>query len=425
MYELEDDMDELFRRAAKDYPLDTNTADWNKLHEAMQRTTSGSEGNVMSVGSKKGKRKLLWLLLLLPLPWVCYKYSNDRDNTKAETAQVNNTGKAVAITNPDDKTENSNNSPMTDKQETQSVSAPAQTSRIVPESYLANNSQLSKKGARNWSPAPANQNESKQVKTEDNNAVQTPNTESLPPSESIVPAIKEEKKNTDSAVAEKTKVEKEEEKQQKNKKDKKSDKNNNKIKGFYIGIAGGPDLSSVKLQAIKNVGFNGGLLVGYQWNKRFSVESNVVLNKKYYYSEGQYFSTEKIYLPPNTKIGKVAGDCKMIEWAVNVRYNLKSKGATTWSAMAGLSSYFMKTEDYNYEYVYSNGQTADRYRTYSNASNHWLSVINLGLTYNHSLGRTGSLRIEPYLKLPVKGLGIGSLPIMSTGLNVGFIKKIF
>jgi hypothetical protein len=49
----------------------------------------------------------------------------------------------------------------------------------------------------------------------------------------------------------------------------------------------------------------------------------------------------------------------------------------------------------------------------------------VGFAYSRQLGKSGSLRIEPYIKLPVKGLGIGSLPIMSSGINVGLIKKIF
>src|ERR1700760_3846313 len=101
MYELNDDMDELFRRAAKDYPLDTNSADWNKLQEAMQKADS-SEGSFAPVTTKKSNRKFLWLLLLLlPLPWLCYEhFSNNRNGAKPGLVQANNTGQTVAITDP-------------------------------------------------------------------------------------------------------------------------------------------------------------------------------------------------------------------------------------------------------------------------------------------------------------------------------------
>ncbi|HJT74522.1 MAG TPA: outer membrane beta-barrel protein, partial [Chitinophaga sp.] len=202
-------------------------------------------------------------------------------------------------------------------------------------------------------------------------------------------------------------------------------KKNGRAKGLYLGIAGGPDLSNVKLQRIKNIGLNGGIVIGYQLSKRFSIESGAAWNRKYYYSEGQYFSTKNIYVPPGTKIENVKGDCNMIEWPLNVRYAIKNNGAVAWSGVAGVSSYFMMKENYDYLYLYPNGQTDTRNRAYKNTSNDWFSVINLAFAYSHQLGRSGSFRIEPYIKLPVKGVGIGSLPIISTGVNAGFIKKIF
>ena len=36
MQYVNDDMDELFRKAAKDYPLDTSGSDWSKVAAALQ-----------------------------------------------------------------------------------------------------------------------------------------------------------------------------------------------------------------------------------------------------------------------------------------------------------------------------------------------------------------------------------------------------
>ncbi len=51
--------------------------------------------------------------------------------------------------------------------------------------------------------------------------------------------------------------------------------------------------------------------------------------------------------------------------------------------------------------------------------------MNVSVGYNRTLNKVGTLRIEPYLKIPIKGIGIGNLPITSTGLNIGITKKIF
>jgi len=65
MQYVNDDMDDLFRRAAENYPLDTKSADWSKIaaelekkHDAIKKPDSNN-------------RKYLWLLLLLPFSFLC------------------------------------------------------------------------------------------------------------------------------------------------------------------------------------------------------------------------------------------------------------------------------------------------------------------------------------------------------------------
>src|SRR3954470_3511474 len=68
MQYVNEDMDELYRKAAEGYPLNTGGADWNKIQAALKDPSVGGE-------EKKGNnRKFLWLLLLLPLGLVCNRY---------------------------------------------------------------------------------------------------------------------------------------------------------------------------------------------------------------------------------------------------------------------------------------------------------------------------------------------------------------
>jgi hypothetical protein len=61
---------------------------------------------------------------------------------------------------------------------------------------------------------------------------------------------------------------------------------------------------------------------------------------------------------------------------------------------------------------------------YKKSSSDLLAVISLSGGYNKSIGKSTKFFICPYLKIPVKGIGIGSLPIMSTGVNIGITKII-
>ncbi len=45
MQNVNDDMDGLFRRAASNYPLNTNSADWNKVLSALDASEKAEENN--------------------------------------------------------------------------------------------------------------------------------------------------------------------------------------------------------------------------------------------------------------------------------------------------------------------------------------------------------------------------------------------
>uniref|UniRef100_UPI003F7A3432 hypothetical protein n=1 Tax=Chitinophaga sancti TaxID=1004 RepID=UPI003F7A3432 len=166
------------------------------------------------------------------------------------------------------------------------------------------------------------------------------------------------------------------------------------------------------------------IILGYRISRSFAVETGLLYDHKNYYSEGSYFSKEKIPYIQDWKIVNVDGYCNMYEIPVNVRYFIKNGKNTSWYANAGLSSYLMKKEDYAYKYMTMSGDLKNSSWAYTNATQNWFSIIHVGVGLEHNLGAIGKLRVEPYLKIPAKGLGIGDLPITSMGINIGITKSI-
>jgi hypothetical protein len=194
-------------------------------------------------------------------------------------------------------------------------------------------------------------------------------------------------------------------------------------KGLYVGIVASPDISTVKLQRVSRVGYNAGIIAGYRISRRVAVETGVLLEKKYYYSDGSQFSTKKIPVPDNMKIINVDGWCKMIEIPVTVRYVFAIKKKSNWYVNGGLSSYIMSKESYDYKYEMDNWVDTKTW-AYKNATRNWFSIIHAGVGYEHRLGAVGTLRVEPYLNIPAGGVGIGNMRITSVGLNVGITRPI-
>ncbi len=190
-------------------------------------------------------------------------------------------------------------------------------------------------------------------------------------------------------------------------------------RGIYAGLMAGLDLSSVHFTSLK-AGATKGVIMGYAFNKKWSVETGVFWDSKRYHANGEYFQPSGYILPAGINMLAVKGENKMYEWPVNIRYTIVPDKNRLF-ATAGLSSYFMKQENYEYEYE-QNGQYSKSYASYSNQTKNMFSVINLSMGYTWSLGTIGDIRVEPYVKLPVKKLGFNNMPIMSTGINIGFTK---
>ena len=197
---------------------------------------------------------------------------------------------------------------------------------------------------------------------------------------------------------------------------------------FYAGILGAPDLSTVKMQAVKGVGNTFGVLLGYAFNPHWAIETGAYLDRKRYYTEGEYFNTEAVKLPANATLNSVDGTCYMWEIPLNIRYNFNPAGKTRWFAVAGFSTYLMSSEKYSYAYEAYGGGTSwagDSYWTIKKPSQYPFSIINVSGGFEQRLGKVGNLRIEPYLRIPLTGMGTGKLPIMSTGINIGITRQLW
>ena len=202
----------------------------------------------------------------------------------------------------------------------------------------------------------------------------------------------------------------------------KMDTRNNNESGFYAGIVSGVDLSSIRFKSAKT-GATKGFIIGYSFNQKWSIESGLLWDTKRVYDNGKYFNPPG-YTPTNgITIVAVNGKSRLYELPVNMKYTIIS-GKHSLFSTAGLSSYIMRSENYDYEYEQNNQPGGHNYLSYTNATKNWFSVVNFSIGYTHKFGDIGSLRVEPYLKLPLKNIGVGNMPITSTGMNIGFTKPL-
>lgn len=192
-----------------------------------------------------------------------------------------------------------------------------------------------------------------------------------------------------------------------------------KQKFFYVGVFAGPQFNQVKSQGFSNSGFSAGVLLGVNITKNLAVETGLFLSQKKYYSSGKYFNMKNIdaSMPASMKVISLNGKSKVLEIPVKIKYNFREKSKGNFFGTVGAVSYILTNENNKY-LVDLNGNQQKVPANYSKNEKYFDAAVNLSAGYEYKLKQT-KIRIEPYVQVPLKSIGVGSMPIMSTGVNVG------
>lgn len=183
---------------------------------------------------------------------------------------------------------------------------------------------------------------------------------------------------------------------------------------FGITVSAGPDLSFVSLNELGKVTLMYGAGLSYRFAKQ-----RIMVRTGFYSSRKIYSATPDQYQPTGGNypyLYEVAANCKVYEIPVSVSYHFGSRKNHNWFGSAGLSSFLMKTEYYDYQYKRPNGQTYNYERTIQNENKHYFSVLTLSGGYQYNVNKWLSFQGEPYVKLPLGGVGFGKVKLNSVGI---------
>lgn len=200
-------------------------------------------------------------------------------------------------------------------------------------------------------------------------------------------------------------------------------KSANKIKKlttsrFYLLGSIGADAGSVKLLSFKNnkITAKYGVGVGYQINKKFSVQTGFYASrKKYIAGPGDYNPKQGSYLD-TIQIIKVDASCLVYDIPLTLRYNALLKARTIYYVTAGISSFIMKKEDYYYHYLrnYIYDQSSWTYTGNKNL----FAVLNFSAGIEKKLSPYVFIQAEPSVSIPLSGIGEGRVKLYSTALQL-------
>lgn len=189
---------------------------------------------------------------------------------------------------------------------------------------------------------------------------------------------------------------------------------------FGITVSAGPDMSFISLNKPGKTTITYGAGISYHFAKRFTVRSGFYVSSKKYTSTPEQY--QGVIYPYLTEIG---ADCKVYEIPLSLSYHFGQRKNHNWFGNIGLSSYIMKNEDYDYRYKTPTGQTYNYKHSVSNENKHYFSVLTLSGGYQYHFSKRVSMQAEPYLQLPLGGVGLGKIKLNSTGILFTLTVKPF
>ena len=199
--------------------------------------------------------------------------------------------------------------------------------------------------------------------------------------------------------------------------------NDSKGSNFAIAVSTGPDFSSVNFNEPGEWRMQYGIGVIYSLSKKISLRTGFYAGRKIYTADPDDYHSN--YNPPPS-LQKIEANCLVYEIPLNVLYSFPKLKKHSWFVGGGLSSYLMKEETYDYMHKYPSGQVQYHTTEYKNENAHFFSVVNLSGGYQYHFSDRFSLMAEPYVKIPLSGVGQGKVQLNSGGiLFTGVVKPFF
>lgn len=203
-------------------------------------------------------------------------------------------------------------------------------------------------------------------------------------------------------------------------------KNRNKfINSFAINFSAGPDVSAVNIDDIGKINPVFGAGISYSIGKRWTVRTGFYVEKKVYDTKATNYHPPAGFWNYYPDLSYIDANCKVYEVPLIINYNFNQTSSHFWFISGGISSYFMKKENYYYtpkdpsiQYPY------DSY-TVNNKNRHYFSSVRLSGGYERKFSNTISLIAEPYINLPLAGVGYGKVKLYSTGILITLSIKPF
>ncbi len=413
-----DDLNNLFKKAGKNYPLKTDNSNWDDVAAKLNKSASES------FASKSLKvLKYTMVILLAGGSLIFYRFRSASDFDQNERKKNNNKTVANDTRKNLPSYSNTTKPSLGNVQFTNPIQSDVEKGKSGQAVYTFNLTPVNKLNSIAPAKEPQSASLSNEQSLNSNESLKLPSSEKQE-TQVLNDSRNEKVESGDQANGSLSKITKADSKLNEPA-DGTIRLNQNRDYRIYGTLFGGPEFSTVKFQQLDKPGYKIGVSLGYRMNKNVSLEVGLQREHLNFYSSGDYLDTTLLRIKPNTQIEDVTVSSKLTSVPVSLRYNFSSTSKGHFYASAGVNAVIIThSEQYQYS-ISKDGVPANISRSYSAlTSSKYFSGVNFSAGFERDLSKCWSVKIESYYQTPVNNLGVGKLPVTSFGINVGISKNL-
>lgn len=165
-----------------------------------------------------------------------------------------------------------------------------------------------------------------------------------------------------------------------------------------------------------------GLKLNYAVTDKLSAAIGLGYKQDYYRAGAGAYKPLKGFWTDGIAPSYTRASCQMLDIPVGINYHFSGISNNSFVVSGGVSSVFMLREDYKFGYP-EDGK--EHIETWSgrNANKHLFNDVYFSFGYQKKISKHMALKFDPYIQLPIKGIGHGNLKLYTLGtkLSIQFL----
>lgn len=189
---------------------------------------------------------------------------------------------------------------------------------------------------------------------------------------------------------------------------------------FVIGLLLSKEFSFVDMSNMTNLKWKAGLSLEYRFRGKYALKLGANYSQKdYMTSTIENYRVADGFWNKATAPNTASAVCDVLEVSLSESYFVNGHDKKGFFINAGLTSYFLLKEQYDYTYDTNDPELLWSWGE-NNANRHWFGIGEVSIGYNLPFTDKSSLQIAPYAQIPLTGVGHGELKLFSSGVLIRY-----